>query len=115
MASERKTGLGSLPAGLLRPTTPLEPIEAPESSDGPDDADQAEGQGRAGAPEPRTTRTRRRRPPAGGETKGRKLQLPDGIHDRLWLLARQKRTTVSAVAADILDRNLPRLRIERDG
>jgi hypothetical protein len=30
------------------------------------------------------------------------------------LLARKRKATVSAVAADILDRNLPRLRIESD-
>jgi hypothetical protein len=41
--------------------------------------------------------------------------LIDDVHDRLWVLARQrKQTTVSAVAGDVLDRNLPRLRIERD-
>jgi len=51
----------------------------------------------------------------GGETKGRKIHLADSIHDRLWLLARQRRTTVSAVAADILDKNLPRFKVEREG
>ncbi|MBV8315511.1 MAG: hypothetical protein JOZ53_11290, partial [Planctomycetaceae bacterium] len=45
----------------------------------------------------------------------RKLSLPADVHDRLWLYARQKRTTVSAVATEILDRNLPRFRVEREG
>jgi hypothetical protein len=37
------------------------------------------------------------------------------VHDRLWLLARQKRKSVSAVAAEILDRNLPRFTVQREG
>ncbi len=89
------------------------------AADGPaDDPAEPEGeQGRgdaAAAPEARTPRPRRKRTPAGGETKGRKLSLPDGVYDRLQLLALQRRTTASAIAADILDKNLPRLRIERD-
>jgi hypothetical protein len=41
--------------------------------------------------------------------------MPDDVHDRLWLLARQRRTTISAAAADILDRTLPRFKVERVG
>jgi hypothetical protein len=118
MAAERKTGLGSLPAGLLRPTTPLlEPETLAEPIPGSDDAGDAaaEAQGRGGLPEARAPRTRTRRPPVSTETKGRKLHLPDDVHDRLWLLARQKRKSVSAVAAEILDRNLPRFKVEREG
>jgi hypothetical protein len=37
------------------------------------------------------------------------------VYDRLQLLAIRKRTTASAIAAEILDRNLPRFRIEREG
>jgi hypothetical protein len=62
-------------------------------------------------PKPRKKRT----PVKAGPTKGRKIHLPDDIHDRLWQLAHQRRTTVSAVAAEILDRNLPRFRVEREG
>lgn len=40
--------------------------------------------------------------------------MPDGIHDRLWLLARQRRVSVSSVAAAILDKILPRFRVERE-
>jgi AmiR/NasT family two-component response regulator len=40
--------------------------------------------------------------------------LPDGVFDRLQLLAIQRRKTISAVATEILDRTLPRLRIERE-
>jgi hypothetical protein len=114
MASERKTGLGALPAGLLRPTTPHETIP-PEPETGTDDVgDQVEGQGGATEAKP-TIRTRRKRPIVASKTTGRKLILPDDVHDRLWLLARQRRQTVSAVAAEILDRNLPRFQVTREG
>jgi hypothetical protein len=76
----------------------------------------AEGQGGGDAArENRPAQVHRKRLPVGGETKGRKLNLPDQIHDRLKLVALQRRTTASAIAAEILDRNLPRLRIEREG
>jgi hypothetical protein len=45
---------------------------------------------------------------------GRKLILPDPLHDRLWLLARQRRQSVSQVAAEILDRALPRFTVTRE-
>jgi hypothetical protein len=107
--AERKTGLAPLPTGLLRPTTPPEPAELTEEPTA------EEGRGDAAA-ESRPARARRKRPPVNGEkTRGRKLHLPDEIHDRLWLLARQKRTTVSAVATELLDKNLPRWRVEREG
>jgi hypothetical protein len=90
---------------------------APDVED-PPAAEPAEGQdqGRGGVAEPKPKRPRNRRPPAGGETKGRKLHLPDELHDRLWLWARQRRMTVSAVAADVLDKNVPRFKpLEREG
>jgi hypothetical protein len=61
------------------------------------------------------TGSRRKRPVVASKSTGRKLVLPDDVHDRLWLLARQRRQTVSAVAAEILDRNLPRFKVEREG
>src|SRR4051794_30048372 len=111
--AERKTGMAAFPAGLLRPTTPPEtiPAEAP-ADDQAESIDAAEGQG--GGPGAKPARTRKKRTPAGGETRGRKLNLPDAIHDRLWLLARQRRVSVSSIAADILDKNLPRYRVERE-
>jgi hypothetical protein len=100
-----------VPSGLFRPTaTPdVEPVDAaPEASE-------EQGRGDAAtAMEPRAARPRRKRTPLAGETHGRKLSLPDAVFDRLLLLSIQRRTTVSAIAAEILDRNLPRLRIERD-
>ncbi len=116
MADKSKTGLGSLPAGLLRPTS--QPTQAPEAAEevdgqgGPDDADD---QGRGGTPDSRTPKPRRKRPPVSSATKGRKLHLPDEIHDRLWMLARQRRSTVSAVATELLDKALPRWTITREG
>jgi hypothetical protein len=117
--AERKNGLAALPAGLLRPTTQPEPEIAvdpgdTESRSSPTfDADEGRGEGA----EPRTpAKPRRKRAPVTtGPAKGRKIHLPDDIHDRLWLLARQRRTTVSAVATEVLDRNLPRYKVEREG
>ena len=109
--AERKNGLAPVPSGLFRPTSSpdVEPVEPA--------GDQVETEGRGDAVtqnEARAARPRRRRTPVGGETRGRKLILPDSVFDRLQLLAIQRRATVSSVAAEILDRNLPRLRIERD-
>jgi len=120
MATERKTGLGSLPTGLLRPTTPPEPAFTLEPSGGLEDdgsGDQGEGQGRGenSAESRAPARARRKRAPVSTKTTGRKLHLPDDIHDRLWLLARQRRQTVSAVAAELLDRALPRFSVTREG
>lgn len=53
-------------------------------------------------------------PAVGDKVKGRKLTLPDGVFDRLVLTAIKRGSTASAVAAEILDRNLPRLRIAAD-
>jgi hypothetical protein len=99
----------------MRPTTPHEPTIPPEPEPVADEpGDQAEGQGGAAESKP-ATRTRRKRPVVASKTTGRKLILPDDVHDRLWLLARQRRQTVSAVAAEILDRNLPRFQVTREG
>jgi hypothetical protein len=42
------------------------------------------------------------------------LTLPDSVFDRLVLTAIGRGSTGPAVAAEILDRNLPRLRIAAD-
>jgi hypothetical protein len=112
MANQR--GIPALPSTLIRPIATPTP---PEPAAGEPAADQAEveAQGRGAAvAEPKPKPRSRRAGPAGGETRGRKLSLPDAVFDRLQLLAIQRRKTVSAVATEILDRNLPRLRIERD-
>ena len=70
----------------------------------------------ATAPEPRPRAGKPRRKPTttGEPSKGRKLSIPDSVFERLELTAIRRKTTISAVAADVLDRNLPRLRIESD-
>jgi hypothetical protein len=42
-------------------------------------------------------------------------RLPLVVHSRRSELARRRRTTVSAVANDLLDKALPRWRMEREG
>ncbi len=107
MANQR--GVPTLPAALIKPTphdpVPSDPVE-----------DQADGeQNREVVAEPKSKPRTRRVSNLGGETRGRKLSLPDSVFDRLQLAAIQRRKTMSAVAAEILDRNLPKLRIEREG
>ena len=41
-------------------------------------------------------RARRKRPAPAGKTKARNLRLMEDVHDRLWLLARQRKQSVSA-------------------
>lgn len=123
MATTKERGIPTLASALIRPTsTPTPPEREPvDPADEPDEAgSEAEQGGGAGAngpaSEPKRARTRRAATSApGGETRGRKLSLPDSVFDRLQLTAIQRRKTISAVAAEILDRNLPRLKIEREG
>jgi hypothetical protein len=108
--------MGSLPAGLIRPTTRPEAPEPVEADDPPAvDEDEAQGGRGEATPEIRQPKSRAKRKPPQGESKGRKIGLPDDVHDRLWQYARSKRITVSAAATDILNRNLPRYKIEREG
>jgi hypothetical protein len=60
------------------------------------------------------TRSRRRRPKPGGKIRGRKFQVPDSVFERLALHAIKKGTNPSAVLTDILDKTLPKHRIETD-
>jgi hypothetical protein len=107
---------------LLRPSVPpAGPVDAEPPAEAGDGA-RAEEQGRGeAAPEARAHPVapprgpRRRRPAPTGETKARNLHLTDDIHDRLWMLARQRKTTVSAVAGELLDKALPRWKVAREG
>jgi hypothetical protein len=62
----------------------------------------------------RSPKRRPRASAAADKGKGRKLTLPDSVFDRLVLTAIKRGSTASAVAAEILDRNLPKLRIATD-
>jgi hypothetical protein len=93
-----------IPSLMMMPTPLDQPADAQVETD--------EGQGSdspAPAPKPRP---RRRRAAVGGAGK---VTLPDAVFDRLQLMAIKRRSNVSAIATEILDRNLPRLRIEQDG
>jgi hypothetical protein len=63
---------------------------------------------------PRKPALRKARPAAGEKCSAHKLSLPDSVFTRLELIAIKRGSTASAVAAEILDRNLPRLRIAAD-
>jgi predicted transcriptional regulator len=60
-------------------------------------------------------KARRKRAAPAGKTKARNIRLSDDVHDRLWLLARQRKQTVSAVADDLLNKALPRWDLKRLG
>jgi hypothetical protein len=95
-----------IPALMMMPTPLDAPVDAQVETD--------EGQGSdspAPAPKPRP---QRRRVPVGGAGRGHKLTLPDAVFERLELTAIKRRSNISAIASEILDRNLPRLRIEQD-
>lgn len=107
-----------MPAALIRPTAMPTPPETNDQAgtDPIEDSGDEDGQGR-GESNGSSRRSPRRKPRAsavGEKGKGRKLTLPDSVFDRLVLTAIKKGSTASAVAAEILDRNLPRLKIASD-
>ena len=104
----------TLPSALIRPPASPESAEVLDGVEG-ESIETTEGQGR-GAQESRpAAKARRRRPVASAEkTSKRGLYLTDAVWERLQLEAIRKRVSVSAVAGDVLERNLARLRIERE-
>lgn len=68
---------------------PLLSRKSPIANSAVEDAGDEE-QGRGSASESWPSRTRRKRTPAAGESKGRQLVLPDDVHDRPWLFARHR-------------------------
>jgi hypothetical protein len=86
----------------------LSRTEAPPDGNGELVDDQADD-GSNGEPRPRG-----RRVAVGEKVRGRKLQLPDSVFERLSLHAIKRKTNASAIAAEILDRNLPKHRIATD-
>jgi hypothetical protein len=104
-----------MPNALIRPTL-HEPqngepaddlVEGEKSRNGDVTGDPAEGESRGGTPsKPKSGRALKKE-----KSHGRKLTLPDSLFDRLQLYAIKKRKTVSAATTEVLDRNLPKLRI----
>ena len=106
-----------MPAVLIRPTAMPTPPEANgEASTEPlEDSGRRRGAGQGGSErDARKVPKRRSKPAAGEKSKAHKLTLPDCVFDRLELTAIKRGSTASAIAAEILDRNLPRLRIASD-
>jgi hypothetical protein len=107
-----------MPAALIRPTAMPTPPESNGDAgvdllEDPADGD-GQGRGEANGSARKSPKRRPRAAAAGDKGKGRKLTLPDSVFDRLVLTAIKRGSTASAVAAEILDRNLPRLRIAAD-
>jgi len=87
-----------------------------DSTDEPVDGEangEANGESRGGLPA-RKPRARGRGRVAGEKVRGRKLQLPDSVFERLSLHAIKRKSNASTIAAEILDRNLPKHRIATD-
>ena len=117
MATNNGRGIPALPSTLIRPmgptTTPSEPEAGQVDLDEP--GEPAEGQGR-GDQRGSAARKPRRKPPSSPaeKTNKRGLHLTDSVWDRLQYEAIRKRTTVSAVAGEMLERTLPRFKVERE-
>lgn len=100
----------------MRPTPTPHDEPAEPTDDAPESADTDQGRGGTPAEKPTRTRRRTRADRATAEKLNKRgLHLADSVWERLQLEAIRKKTTVSAVAGDVLDRNLPRLSITRDG
>jgi hypothetical protein len=90
----RTTRLEAASMELLRPTAPAEPPHDRPAP--PDDVEVEKRDDRAGESQSPLPRARRKRPAPAGKTKARNLRLMEDVHDRLWLLARQRKQSVSA-------------------
>lgn len=64
-------------------------------------------------PQPRPRPRRSRKTPTASGPKGRKIYLADELFFRLRLLSLQKGEKVSTVAAEILDKALPRFEVRK--
>lgn len=95
----------SLPAGILQPTTPLEPVVTP-TGQGADVGDDA-------TPKPSRTRKKRATAAASDKVEDMKLYLSEDVRFRLRMLAFKRGTKISTVANEVLDKALPRWSLER--
>jgi hypothetical protein len=68
-----------------------------------EDVGDGEGRGRSPA-KPRTGRLKS--PPPVTSGRGRKLTIADGVYERLAIEAKRRKTTMSAMANEVLDKNL---------
>src|SRR4051812_24820374 len=108
-----------MPAALIRPTAMPTPTP-PEANGEPnaellEDPAEGDGQGRGehnGSP--KQARRRRPKPTASEKSSAHKLTLRDSVFNRLELHAIKRGATASAIAEEILDRQLPRHRIVTD-
>ena len=111
----KKTGLSL--SGILRPTTPLE--VAPDLTDqGADDGGQGTDTTDAtpGAKPRKMTASKKAKAAAGAQgadQDGAKLYLSADVKFRLRMLAYQRGKTISTVANEVLDRHLPKWKLER--
>jgi hypothetical protein len=111
----KRTGL-SLPTGILQPTTPPDPARPPAGQGGAapaaDGADEPDAP--AGAKAPKGRKAPRKAAGAGPEKDdGAKLYLSEDVRFRLRMLAFQRGKKISTVANEVLDRHLPRWKLER--
>jgi hypothetical protein len=104
-----------MPDDLIRRTMPPErPVEpADDQTDGESNGE-LNGESRGGVTA-RKTRTRSgRRIAPGDKIRGRKFQMPDSVFERLCLHALKRKTNPSAIVAELLDRHVPKHRIQTD-
>jgi hypothetical protein len=95
------------------PTPPEANGEA--STDLLEDPTDGDGPGRGESPgSARRSPKRRPKPAVGDKISAHKLSLPDSVFTRLELHAIKRGSTASAIAAEILDRQLPHHRIATD-
>jgi hypothetical protein len=106
-----------MPTAILQRTiAPPPESESPSGGDLVRDPAEAEtnGQSRGESTAPSKPRTRRRKPAPGEKVRGRKFQIPDGVFQRVQLQAIRRQTNPSAIVAEILEKNLPSMRITID-
>ena len=71
------------------------------------DDGETNGQSRGGLRATKPPRARKGRPKDGEKLRGCKLSVPESVFERLRLTAVKRKTNMSVLAAEILDRNLP--------
>ncbi len=68
--------------------------------------DQVDAESRGGKPGSKGKSGRLKAPPPVKAGRGRKLTISDSVYERLEIDARRRKTTMSALANDLLDKNL---------